>query len=82
MNRRNAIISIHVPREGHDSIVSGHSLPRAVFLSTCPVRGTTLIPAEQFSVEQVFLSTCPVRGTTTEYGGGEYWHGYFYPRAP
>ena len=35
-----------------------------VFLSTCPVRGTTVRPGPLVQPE-LFLSTCPVRGTTT-----------------
>ena len=37
------VISIHVPREGHDlaaGLVHGHA---GAFLSTCPVRGTTVL---------------------------------------
>ena len=56
-------ISIHVPREGHDLVPGGVLLDALIFLSTCPVRGTTLLhglPVEH----EPFLSTCPVRGTT------------------
>ena len=34
-------ISIHVPREGHDETVPEAEPFDFVFLSTCPVRGTT-----------------------------------------
>ena len=35
-------ISIHVPREGHDLDSSSIMPMAALFLSTCPVRGTTM----------------------------------------
>ena len=35
-------ISIHVPREGHDTRYSRGNMFWAIFLSTCPVRGTTI----------------------------------------
>ena len=34
-------ISIHVPREGHDLVAAPARPGLLVFLSTCPVRGTT-----------------------------------------
>ena len=34
-------ISIHVPREGHDTAAATSSPGSSLFLSTCPVRGTT-----------------------------------------
>ena len=36
------LISIHVPREGHDSRASLFSATPRIFQSTCPARGTTL----------------------------------------
>ena len=39
-----------------------------IFLSTCPVRGTTSRTRKFWSLG-VFLSTCPVRGTTHSYHG-------------
>ena len=44
----------------------------AAFLSTCPVRGTTLVMYSMEPVKVVFLSTCPVRGTTRRRRAGEY----------
>ena len=38
------VISIHVPREGHDRRLSGRPCCVGTFLSTCPVRGTTAGP--------------------------------------
>ena len=35
-------ISIHVPREGHDGNPKRAPVASRIFLSTCPVRGTTL----------------------------------------
>ena len=41
------LISIHVPREGHDCGILGWIKTTKEFQSTCPARGTTLyIPAE------------------------------------
>ena len=48
----------HVFAPGRDLI--------AVFLSTYPVRGTTLCRARSVPHEIVFLSTYPVRGTTDD----------------
>ena len=39
--RQERRISIHVPREGHDLSARSFSISSSVFLSTCPVRGTT-----------------------------------------
>ena len=63
MTQEEAIISIHVPREGHDSVTVTASGPDTAFLSTCPVRGTTR-RCGMTGNEYQFLSTCPVRGTT------------------
>ncbi len=64
IHRENNGISIHVPREGHDRLsqytAAGWYL---LFLSTCPVRGTTAT-ASSVTPTTTFLSTCPVRGTT------------------
>ena len=38
------LISIHVPREGHDHQFITFSRGSSEFLSTCPVRGTTVEP--------------------------------------
>ena len=57
------MISIHVPREGHDVKGSGLDPADVLFQSTCPARGTTQsadIRAGKFE----FQSTCPARGTT------------------
>ena len=41
------MISIHVPREGHDELYDGLNYTQLEFQSTCPARGTTsLIPTE------------------------------------
>ena len=56
-------ISIHVPREGHDSTIPDMATGELIFLSTCPVRGTT-VPGGVLLDALIFLSTCPVRGTT------------------
>ena len=36
------IISIHVPREGHDCNYDAHTRSNNLFQSTCPARGTTI----------------------------------------
>ena len=53
-----------MPREGHDIPRSLSGLGIEEFLSTCPVRGTTLTIRLGFHLLSIFLSTCPVRGTT------------------
>ena len=57
------IISIHVPREGHDDARSAPVLRLLLFQSTCPARGTTRWDLTN-RVMSVFQSTCPARGTT------------------
>ena len=57
------LISIHVPRAGYDYAPQPQALTQAAFLSTYPVRGTTL-RADTGEVTFIFLSTYPVRGTT------------------
>ena len=58
-------ISIHVPREGHDPYDLAAIAAWHLFLSTCPVRGTTV--EQMVDILNIpFLSTCPVRGTTDE----------------
>ena len=57
-------ISIHVPRAGYDIIHSAGVFQNPVFLSTYPVRGTTLLWRCEQCGETLFLSTYPVRGTT------------------
>ena len=56
-------ISIHVPREGHDSPRQMGLPPTPRFQSTCPARGTTLKVFALASFD-AFQSTCPARGTT------------------
>ncbi len=59
-------ISIHVPREGHDSPAIASSRDDAPFQSTCPARGTTTVFSTR-STDAAFQSTCPARGTTTRF---------------
>ena len=60
-------ISIHVPREGHDTKMIVYVFLPLVFQSTCPARGTThLLRLKVFS-DIRFQSTCPARGTTKDY---------------
>ena len=61
------LISIHVPREGHDLQRLGAQKCVRRFQSTCPARGTTTFAA---TIEEsyAFQSTCPARGTTRRRG--------------
>ena len=43
------VISIHVPREGHDNIEADPDGVFYIFQSTCPARGTT----------KIMLNICP-----------------------
>ena len=61
-----AMISIHVPREGHDSWLLTTKNARNRFQSTCPARGTTC-PVRPDERMMLFQSTCPARGTTFKY---------------
>ena len=60
---RENLISIHVPREGHDGSRQLARRKQSAFQSTCPARGTTGdIYARGYWAR--FQSTCPARGTT------------------
>ena len=50
-----SVISIHVPREGHDQIERENYSYSGIFLSTCPARGTTC--AGRHAHERVHIST-------------------------
>ena len=58
------IISIHVPREGHDILGVRKDRRQQEFQSTCPARGTTNAIALMEVHMPEFQSTCPARGTT------------------
>ena len=79
-------ISIHMPREGHDSGHAAAVVDKKIFQSTCPARGTTSVAGitviDFVRWYKAFQSTCPARGTTaiyTTFLAGAY---YFNPRAP
>ena len=57
------LISIHAPREGSDQAAGTFVGNNAVFQSTLPVRGATLVYSD-FSQVAKFQSTLPVRGAT------------------
>ena len=57
------MISIHVPREGHDLGYNGVAGSGNPFQSTCPARGTTNRGDQESQCDE-FQSTCPARGTT------------------
>ena len=74
-------ISIHVPREGHDEPVITNSTVKSLFLSTCPVRGTTL--ADDGPAEREGISIhVPREGHDQGLPKTIVLCGYFYPRAP
>ena len=52
-------ISIHVPREGHDEREKNAVLDVLVFLSTCPVRGTTELGAVVYGYRFDFYPRAP-----------------------
>ena len=54
-----------MPREGHDLTTEAQAEAYIKFLSTCPVRGTTINQQLKTLGSEIFLSTCPVRGTTS-----------------
>ena len=60
---RPELISIHVPLAGDDGKVQVRIPGRGIFLSTSPLRGTTLPYFTPFAATK-FLSTSPLRGTT------------------
>ena len=57
------MISIHVPREGHDMRLCRIFSYMLTFQSTCPARGTTP-QTPPIARQRLFQSTCPARGTT------------------
>ena len=59
------VISIHVPREGHDQCTGQPPARRLEFQSTCPAKGTTACNTVVTAPIAPFQSTCPARGTTT-----------------
>ena len=52
-------ISIHVPREGHDAAASARRIRRLQFQSTCPARGTTLLPCYNHGKRRYFNPRAP-----------------------
>ena len=79
--QRIPLISIHVPREGHDRNKRLIKISPETFQSTCPARGTT---TSELTVSgfNPFQSTCPARGTTTRCAAKMLPLTYFNPRAP
>ena len=57
-------ISIHVPREGHDTSRSRASRRSSTHFYPRAPRGARLPRTQQFPPNWKFLSTCPARGTT------------------
>ena len=75
------IISIHVPREGHDYRATVTSCCMANFNPRAP-RGARHSAASKISGSVLFQSTCPARGTTLRRRPGRCTTRYFNPRAP
>ena len=75
------IISIHVPREGHDDAAKSRVELVAISIHV-PREGHDT--AYKFSklVDTAFQSTCPARGTTIAADTGTTRHEHFNPRAP
>ena len=74
-------ISIHAPREGSDADSSLDRPMFALFQSTPPARGATvIIVLSAFSI--TFQSTPPARGATANTGCGDTTKSYFNPRPP
>ena len=74
-------ISIHVPREGHDEPVITNSTVKILFLSTCPVRGTTLFKEAMKAYTNISIHV-PREGHDRLPGGAHREPYNFYPRAP
>ena len=75
-------ISIHVPLAGDDFPPALWAVLCLIFLSTSPLRGTTVVYLSRKGCLAIFLSTSPLRGTTRpryKQGAGSR---YFYPRPP
>ena len=49
------IISIHVPREGHDRKIYAVKQARHTFQSTCPARGTTNSESDDQHAEKISI---------------------------
>ena len=52
---RALLISIHVPREGHDLDVFADEATSGIFQSTCPARGTTDVNADVGHVPHISI---------------------------
>ena len=67
LDRRRRLISIHVPREGHDSTtspVSGSTFKISIHV---PREGHDADSAAGKELFNIFQSTCPARGTTPRF---------------
>ena len=76
------LISIHVPREGHDIYVAGRKITPPKFQSTCPARGTTIVISSARISRQNFNPRAP-RGARPDAILQQKHHlRHFNPRAP
>ena len=65
------LISIHVPREGHDIYVAGRKITPPKFQSTCPARGTTIVISSARISRQNFNPRAP-RGARRERAASDF----------
>ena len=80
-HKRRKRISIHVPREGHDVRKTVLPISWLIFLSTCPVRGTT--SSVFLRVREFVISIhVPREGHDSHYTAAHGGRIHFYPRAP
>ena len=75
-------ISIHVPREGHDTNMSLREFLQKIFQSTCPARGTTQAPLSLACGCLDFNPRAPRGARPAQYYNISGRIGDFNPRAP
>ncbi len=75
-------ISIHAPHGGSDAFAGDRRSRTAVFLSTLPMGGATLVVPVKEEAPKAFLSTLPMGGATSAPAWALQKRKYFYPRSP
>ena len=76
------LISIHVPREGHDGGLRYLSVGGEIISIHVPREGHDIPPPRRRRPDILFQSTCPARGTTKKLHQPGRGRLYFNPRAP
>ena len=76
-----SVISIHVPREGHDFIAIGIISRPIKFQSTCPARGTTTIKLKIVKMQAISIHV-PREGHDHRATSSNATQAHFNPRAP